>query len=184
MTMKKYIVLLSLISASSASTLCDAIVHSVSRIAFANYLSFSIGLFLTFFSSPSKDETTFFAKLRRFIIRTAVIQFMAVKVWEAVPTKDNEYTSTQRAISSDWDYAYKAKALCEYQADPEDPNELSFFKGEVFDVVDNKGQWWIARKADGTVGITPSNYVSLRYKTSTFTFGGVFECSKLMFFTS
>ena len=37
-------------------------------------------------------------------------------------------------------------------ASPDDPNELSFSKGEFLDIVDNSGKWWQAKKADGTTG--------------------------------
>ncbi|CAO0803444.1 unnamed protein product [Mucor circinelloides] len=56
------------------------------------------------------------------------------------------------------EYKEKVQALHAYQANPDDPNELSFAKGETLDIVDRNGNWWQARKADGTVGIIPSNY--------------------------
>jgi len=64
-------------------------------------------------------------------------------------------------VSPNADYPYRAQALYEYQANPDDQNELSFAKGEILDIADNKGKWWQARKADGSIGIAPSNYLQL-----------------------
>jgi SHO1 osmosensor len=37
---------------------------------------------------------------------------------------------------------------------PDDPNEISFSKGEILDITDNRSMWWQARKEDGTWGST------------------------------
>jgi hypothetical protein len=49
-------------------------------------------------------------------------------------------------------------ALHGYQGSPDDPTELSFDKGESLEILDKRGNWWHARKQDGTTGIVPSNY--------------------------
>ncbi|KAI8342109.1 hypothetical protein BC941DRAFT_415386 [Chlamydoabsidia padenii] len=56
------------------------------------------------------------------------------------------------------EFKEKVQAIHSYQANPKDPNELDFVKGEVVDIVNRKGNWWQARKANGQIGIIPSNY--------------------------
>jgi SHO1 osmosensor len=41
-------------------------------------------------------------------------------------------------------------------ANPDDPNEISFSKGEILDLIKISGKWWQARKEDGTSGSTYS----------------------------
>ncbi|KAI9319018.1 hypothetical protein BX666DRAFT_1922285 [Dichotomocladium elegans] len=63
-------------------------------------------------------------------------------------------------VSPHANYTIPVVAIHSYQANPDDPNELSFDKNEVLHIHEQKGNWWQARKADGTVGMIPSNYVS------------------------
>ncbi|KAF8586257.1 hypothetical protein K439DRAFT_971789 [Ramaria rubella] len=60
--------------------------------------------------------------------------------------------STGDAASIPETYLYRAKALYAYTASPDDPNEISFAKGEILDIVDKTGKWWQAKRADGTTG--------------------------------
>ncbi|KAL1924669.1 uncharacterized protein VTP21DRAFT_4323 [Calcarisporiella thermophila] len=64
-------------------------------------------------------------------------------------------------IQPDASYIYRAKALYNYSANPEDPNEISFEKDEILDIASTQGKWWQAKRSDGSVGIVPSNYLQL-----------------------
>eukprot|EP00842_Homolaphlyctis_polyrhiza_P001628 jgi/Hompol1/2466/HPOL_000085-RA len=59
----------------------------------------------------------------------------------------------------------KAKALYTYEANPEDPTEVSFTKGEILTVLETKGKWWKVSKSlaggASVEGIAPSNYLQL-----------------------
>ncbi|KAF8799447.1 hypothetical protein BYT27DRAFT_7201508 [Phlegmacium glaucopus] len=56
---------------------------------------------------------------------------------------------------------WRAEALFDYAGAPDDPNELSFKKGERLRIIDKSGKWWDAITTDGRRGIAPSNYVRL-----------------------
>lgn len=56
-------------------------------------------------------------------------------------------------------YKRQVRGLYTYTASPDDPNEVSFMKGEVMEVMDDKGKWWQVKKDDGSIGIAPSNYL-------------------------
>jgi len=58
-------------------------------------------------------------------------------------------------------YALYAKALYAYVASADDPNEISFAKGEILEILNTAGKWWQAKKLDGTRGIAPSNYLHI-----------------------
>ncbi|KAI7872557.1 hypothetical protein BDF14DRAFT_1754645 [Spinellus fusiger] len=58
-------------------------------------------------------------------------------------------------------YNIPVVALHAYTANPEDPHELSFDKGERFNVQTRQGNWWKAQKENGSIGMIPSNYVAL-----------------------
>ncbi|KAJ8083329.1 hypothetical protein PM082_009201 [Marasmius tenuissimus] len=78
------------------------------------------------------------------------------------PVQNKADASTSPVIPAEkTDVPYKTKALYAYTASPDDPNELSFAKGETLEILDKQGKWWHARKQDGTIGIAPYNYLEI-----------------------
>ncbi|KAI7847458.1 hypothetical protein BDC45DRAFT_526111 [Circinella umbellata] len=71
---------------------------------------------------------------------------------------NNNNTSTLTASTTTVLKKNNVKALHAYRANLEDPNELSFEKHEVLEILDKRGNWWQAKKKDGSIGIVPSNY--------------------------
>ncbi|WVW79691.1 hypothetical protein I302_101661 [Kwoniella bestiolae CBS 10118] len=59
------------------------------------------------------------------------------------------------------EYKHRAKAMYAYSASADDPNEVSFAKGDILEVLDNTGKWFQVRTPTGATGIAPSNYLTL-----------------------
>jgi hypothetical protein len=51
-------------------------------------------------------------------------------------------------------------------ASSHDPGEISIFRGEVVEVKDKQGMWWLVKKSNGRTG---SGSVSFSYSSSTLT---------------
>ncbi|VEU21951.1 DEKNAAC102897 [Brettanomyces naardenensis] len=64
-------------------------------------------------------------------------------------------------VLPDADYPILVKGLYDYAASPDDINELSFKKGEVFKVKDTTGNWWQGKNSKGDIGMCPSNYLEV-----------------------
>lgn len=76
-------------------------------------------------------------------------------VKEIVTDSDSQPSSEKYFI-----HGVKAK----FNFDTGNPDELSFNRGELMDVIDKPPadpEWWQAMKADGSVGLIPSNYVEI-----------------------
>ena len=59
----------------------------------------------------------------------------------ALPTLDDTHKATP-------DFRYKARAMYKYDANPDDPNEISFQKGEVLQIADISGSLFHATSAE------------------------------------
>jgi len=46
----------------------------------------------------------------------------------------------------------------DFVADPDDPDEVSFDVGDVLEILDKQGKWWLVQNAEGAVGIASSDH--------------------------
>lgn len=80
-------------------------------------------------------------------------------------TGTNTGTNTGTGISSATaymeDYPILVRGLYDYVASPDDVNELSFAKGELFRVKNTNGNWWQGKNKRGEIGMCPSNYLEI-----------------------
>jgi len=92
--------------------------------------------------------------------------YSAAPATETTPQKAPAVTEYSPAASDDHQaqqspYKHRAKAMYAYSASPDDPNEVSFAKGDILEVVDNTGKWYQVRTPSGQTGIAPSNYLTM-----------------------
>jgi len=73
----------------------------------------------------------------------------------------DDYGNASPGGSDEMAYRHKAKAMYAYSASPDDPNEVSFAKGDLLEVVDATGKWYQVRTPSGATGIAPSNYLTM-----------------------
>ncbi|KAF9309676.1 Transmembrane osmosensor [Podila horticola] len=127
------------------------------------FQSLPLIFWITYFGS--EEDSLIKRSLNSFTVPRTPGAVTSNGVAHGVGSPEQQYPQNQElssvVVAPAADYAYKARALYSYEANPEDSNELGFVKGEILDIVDNKGKWWQARKQDGTVGIAPSNYLQL-----------------------
>lgn len=71
------------------------------------------------------------------------------------------FTGISSASAYMEDYPILVRGLYDYQASPDDVNELSFAKGELFRVKNTNGNWWQGKNKRGEIGMCPSNYLEI-----------------------
>lgn len=72
-----------------------------------------------------------------------------------------ELSTTGSVDSINDSYPVLVKGLYDYNASPDDANELTFKKGEMLRVENTIGNWWLGRNSRGEVGMCPSNYLEI-----------------------
>ncbi|KAG2197143.1 hypothetical protein INT46_004558 [Mucor plumbeus] len=87
-------------------------------------------------------------------------QLVSVPIYMNSPPSPQQDQSNTVFLSPNSEYLIPVTAIHNYRANKEDPNELSFSKGELLYVHEKKGSWWQAKKSNGAIGMIPSNYVS------------------------
>ncbi|CAO3589858.1 unnamed protein product [Absidia cylindrospora] len=110
-------------------------------------------------SMPLASSTTYSLSQHDSIHSSIAASSHAIPYTDQQPQHQQQYqvyTSPPQIMPTD--PGNNAIALHPYTANPDDPNELSFYKGEVLEILDRRGNWWQARKQDQTIGIVPSNY--------------------------
>lgn len=71
------------------------------------------------------------------------------------------FTGISSASAYMEDYPILVRGLYDYMASPDDVNELSFAKGELFRVKNTNGNWWQGKNKRGEIGMCPSNYLEI-----------------------
>ena len=75
--------------------------------------------------------------------------------------KLDEETGGVNMALQDTEWPYRARALHDYDANDNDPNEISFSKGDLLYVSDISQRWWSVKDENDNQGIAPMSYLCL-----------------------
>ena len=87
---------------------------------------------------------------------------------ETEPTEPSEgdHEASTNVSTAKEQFPHTAKAMCSYKANPDNAHEISFSKGEILKFWGIQGRWWMAKNANGDIGLVPSNLLSIEESTS------------------
>lgn len=108
------------------------------------------------YGSPSLDHPP---RSMQSAVPPAVQQMAPTPTQAAPPAAREEYGSAPSPVAtSPQQPIKKAKANYAYMASPDDPNEVSFAKGEILEVLDDAGKWFQVKTSGGIQGVSIEQY--------------------------
>ncbi|KAF9531187.1 kinase-like domain-containing protein [Crepidotus variabilis] len=108
-------------------------------------------------SASSRETPTPFPITQQSVSAAPPLDTLSISNSPAISTAN--LSVTQPKFNDQSAVIFQAMAKFNYKS--QTSGELSFYKGEILDILDIEMKWWVARKIDGTVGILPYNFVQV-----------------------